>query len=376
MKLWQNLLATRPLWFRLFSFSFRLSAALTLLAMPPGAMAGEPPQEKPPAKPWATKAGEPRAEELSLAKSAELLDRVTLAWIEKKKCASCHTGFPYLLARQAIGDPRAPALLEVRKFFEDRVANWDKGGKGAGLLKGDHVTWRTEGVTEVVAIAATLALHDGQSTGKLQPRTRQALDRMWQMQQQDGSWAWNNTGLAPLESDVSFGAIYAALGVGHAPEGYAQSESARDGLARLKAYLQKDPPPHLHHRVWLLWASLKMDGLMTQAQREQAVKDLLALQRDDGGWALPSLGDWKRREGKPNDKQAPSDGYATGLIVYVLRQAGDPAMKEPIRRGVHWLKTNQRVSGRWFTPSLNWDQGNVISNAGTAFAVMALQACR
>jgi squalene-hopene/tetraprenyl-beta-curcumene cyclase len=63
------------------------------------------------------------------------------------------------------------------------------------------------------------------------------------------------------------------------------------------------------------------------------------------------------------------------LIVYVLRQAGVAPTAEPLRRGVAWLKTHQRASGRWFTRSLNRDAGHYISNAGTAFAVMALHAC-
>jgi squalene-hopene/tetraprenyl-beta-curcumene cyclase len=279
------------------------------------------------------------------------------------------------MAREAVGDSKAPALVEVRRFLEDRVAAWDRGGKGAGLLKGDPVTRHTEGITEVVGVAASLALHDAQATRKLQPRTRQALDRMWELQRPDGSWNWNKTGLAPLEQDDYYGAVYAALGVGHAPDGYAQSEAAREGVARLKGYLRKNPPPSLHHKTWLLWASVKLDGLMTPARRAETIKELLALQREDGGWNLPSLGDWKRRDGKPNDKQGPSDGYATGLVVYVLRQAGVPTTEEPIRRGVQWLKTNQRASGRWFTPSLNGNRNNVISNAGTAFAVLALRAC-
>src|SRR5262249_37514699 len=114
---------------------------------------------------------------------------------------------------------------------------------------------------------------------------------------------------------------------------YAQSEAPTEGLARLRRYLQTNRPPDLHHKVWLLWASVKLDGLMTSAERDQAVRELLALQRDDGGWCLPSLGNWKRMKGKPNDKQAPSDGYATGLGLYVLRQAGVAATAEPVRRG-------------------------------------------
>jgi squalene-hopene/tetraprenyl-beta-curcumene cyclase len=114
---------------------------------------------------------------------------------------------------------------------------------------------------------------------------------------------------------------------------------------------------------------------MTPAERGRAVKELLALQREDGGWSLPSLGGWKRQGGKANDKRAPSDGYATGLVLYVLRQAGTPVTAGPVRRGVGWLKTNQRASGRWFTRSVNADRAHYISHAGTAFALLALQAC-
>lgn len=328
-----------------------------------------------PSRPWASKPDEPMAEKLSLAKSAEYLDRATLAWIDKQQCASCHTGYPYLLARPLVGTANAKQAKQVRDYFEGRVAAWDQGGKGKGYLKGEGFLRISEGVTEVVAIAATLAINDAQTTGKLHERTRQALDRMWELQRPDGSWAWNKTGLAPLEVDDYYGVVYAALGVGTAPEGYVGSTAAKVGVARMAEYLKKNPPPNMHHKTWLLWASVKLDGLMTTAERERTIKDLLALQRLDGGWSLPSLGDWKRRNGRPNDKQAASDGYATGLVLYVLRQSGKAVQDDAIRRGVQWLKSNQRASGRWFTRSVNQDAAHPITNAGTAFAVMALRAC-
>ena len=46
-----------------------------------------------------------------------------------------------------------------------------------------------------------------------------------------------------------------------------------------------------------------------------------------------------------------------------------------IRCGVAWLKSHQRESGRWFTPSQGWHTQHRIANAGTAFAVLALHAC-
>jgi squalene-hopene/tetraprenyl-beta-curcumene cyclase len=270
---------------------------------------------------------------------------------------------------------KSPAVRQVRKFFEDRVAAWDDKGKGAGYLKGHGALKVSEGVTEVVAVAATLALHDAQSSGKLHPVTRLALDRMWELQREDGSWSWNKTGLAPMECDDDFGAIYAALGAGHAPAGYAKSDAAKDGLARLQGYLRKNSRRSLHHKTWLLWASMALNDLMTPAERTQAIEDLLALQREDGGWSLQTLDEWKRTVDKLNIAPAESDGYATGLIVYVLRQAGVPAAREPLRRGVDWLKNHQRASGCWFTHSIRRDGDHHIANAGTAFALMALRAC-
>jgi squalene-hopene/tetraprenyl-beta-curcumene cyclase len=342
-----------------------IAGVLLTMAAPPAVSAqGRDPEKKlTPNSPR-----EPRAAKMSLARSAEFLDAAVVSWTERRKCGSCHTSYPYLMARPALGDPKAPVLLRMRKFFEDRVAGWDKGGKGAGLPEG------TEGVTEVVATAATLAFHDAHSTGKLHPRTRQALDRMWTLQEQDGSWTWNRHLLPPLEYDDYYGAAFAAVGVGYAPGGYAQTEQARAGLAKLRKYFRANKAPDPHHRAMLLWASLKVEGLLTDADRKATVKELLGLQQPDGGWSLPSLGNWKRHDGKPNDPTV-SDGYGTGFVVYVLRQAGVPADHARLKRGVAWLKANQRQSGRWFTRSVSNDRAHYITNAGTAFAVLALRAC-
>src|SRR5262249_24700171 len=125
----------------------------------------------------------------------------------------------------------------------------------------------------------------------------------------------------------------------------------------------------------LLWASLKVNGLMSDGLKKATMKELESLQRTDGGWSLPSLGDWVGNDERPNDRTAPSDGYATGLVIYVMRQAGVPADNPPIQRGIAWLKQNQRTSGMWFTRSLNTDRTHFITHAGTAYAVMALKAC-
>jgi squalene-hopene/tetraprenyl-beta-curcumene cyclase len=320
-------------------------------------------------KPTPTKADEPLARQLSLRQAAAFLDGVAVNWTRDRNCGTCHTNYPYLLARpllkDALKEASSPGLDEVRGYFEKRIRNWDSS------TKGDAPRWDTE----VVATAATLALMDARTTGKLHPLTRQALDRMWTLQQKNGAWKWLKCDWPPMEHDDYYGAVYAAVAVGLAPDGYARTEKARAGLEKLRCYLQAMPAPDLHHRALLLWASLGIDGLLTDVGKAEVVKELLAAQRPDGGWGLPALGAWKRRDDTPNDHQGPSDGYATGLVVFVLRQAGVPSNHDKVQQGVRWLRTHQRESGRWFTRSLNTDRFHFISNAGTSFAVLALHAC-
>src|SRR5437870_3656330 len=90
--------------------------AITLLVIG-GVALGDSPRPVANARP-----DEPLAKTFSLDKGAEFLDSVTLAWVRKNQCFSCHTGYPYMLARTSVGDPKAAGMLEARKFLEDRVA--------------------------------------------------------------------------------------------------------------------------------------------------------------------------------------------------------------------------------------------------------------
>jgi squalene-hopene/tetraprenyl-beta-curcumene cyclase len=308
---------------------------------------------------------EPLAPAVSMARAAAYLDETSVTWTRQHRCGTCHTNYPYLAARPALKEFASPAMAEVRRFFEERVSHWDDEDEAA------KPRWDAE----VVSTAAALAINDATTTGRLHTLTRQALDRSWTLQKPGGGFDWLKCGWPPYEHDDYYGAIVAALGAGHAPEGYAGSPAARAGLERLRRYFAQNPPPDLHHAMMLLWASTRLDGLMTAERRSSTIARLREIQRPDGGWNLPSLGHWERRDGTPNDPQAPSDGYATGLAVLVLRQSGEPASDPAIRRGIAWLSSHQRASGRWFTRSVNNDKYHYITNAGTAFAVLALRAC-
>jgi squalene-hopene/tetraprenyl-beta-curcumene cyclase len=327
------------------------------------------PQDQAGPDPGKNSAKEPVAPAASAAKAAEFLDNVALNWTRVKRCGTCHTNLPYLWARPSLKNFESPAMGEIRGFFEKLAESWEP-GKPPRKFQVEG-TWDGQ----IVSTAVTLAVHDARTTGKLHPSTRKALDKMWTLQNTDGGWNWVKCDWPPLEHDEYFGALYVAIGVGHAPENYAASESVQPGLRKLRDYFKSHAAPDLHHRIMLLWASTKLDGLTTGAERESILREMLALQKDDGGWCLPSLGSWRRHDDTPNRKDGPSDGFATGLAVTVARAAGVPADDPRMRRAVTWLKSNQRESGRWFTESLSIDRNHFLTNVGTAYAVLALDAC-
>jgi len=316
----------------------------------------------PPASP-----DEPMAPAFSAVNAAAYLDAIALAWTHERKCGTCHTNYAYMMGRPALGKENRAVAGEIRAFFAEKV---------------EHRSY-SPAVPHALILAGVLAINDAGTSRHLDPVTRQALDRMWELQGPDGAWEYPTTFYSPPLGDSYYGAAFAALAVGTAPDGYADTPAARAGMVRLRQYLTSHAAPSLHHQSILLWASTKTPGLLTATQQAATIRDLLQHQRADGGWSLPSLGDWKRRDGTLNNPDAPSDGYATGLVVYVLRQAGVAATDTAIVRGVTWLKTHQRQSGRWFTFSINTDErrddnrytDHLISNIGTAYAVMALRAC-
>ncbi len=303
-------------------------------------------------------------------------------------CVSCHTAAPYALARAALRKPLAesgPSAPEaaLAENVARRVAMWNEVAPYyPDQTRGIPKTSESRG-TEAVLNALVLSMRDA-AAGRIGSDTRQAFARMWELQMRtdaiDGAWAWLNFHYEPWESSGApyFGASLAALAVGSAPDGYAGSPEIADNLGRLRKYFQREfDRQSLFNRLMALWASSRLDGLLTPVQRTAAIDGALQAQQPDGGWSLASLGSWKRIDGSAVDTG--SDGYATGLAVLALRSAGTPASDARIARGVEWLNQHQdRSTGQWSASSLNKtrdpasDVGKFMSDAATAYAVLAL----
>ena len=324
------------------------------------AFAASPPAEEPLVglePPSPNSPAEPLAKQMSVAKAVDFIDRASLHWQRSRKCVTCHTNGAYLMARGLLKADPAPHI-SVRKFFEQYVDGWAK-------KKPD-----SEGI---VATASALAMDDA-ANGKLTDTTRAAFDEAWKIQRDDGSWDWLKCGWGPFESDDHYGVTLAAIAAAKAPGDYAQTGQAAAGLAKLRGYLKNHPPRLPHHKAMMLWLGRELPKWVGENDRQRWQKELLDLQLTDGGWATAALGDWKRKDGSAQTLDR-GDGYGTGFVIFALRQSGLPASHPAIRRGIGWLKTNQRESGRWFTRSPYKDGRHYISHAGTVFALLALAEC-
>jgi squalene-hopene/tetraprenyl-beta-curcumene cyclase len=306
-------------------------------------------------------------------------------------CVSCHTAVPYALARpalrSALGETTTTAAeTRLHDNVAKRVTLWKDvapfySDQRVGLPKTSESR-----ATEAILNALVLATRDGVA-GQLTDEARASLSHMWALQMKtgalNGGWTWLNFGYEPWESTEGpyYGATLAALAVSAAPDGYASNPAIQDNLKHLAAFFQRSYERQpAFNRLMLLSASTRVGGLLSPEQRAAIVDATLAAQQDDGGWSMTSLGSWKRLDGTSLDTR--SDGYATGLATLVVQQAG--ASDDPrVRRGLDWLRRNQDpATGQWSASSLNKqrdpasDVGRFMSDAATAYAVMALTFAR
>jgi hypothetical protein len=302
-------------------------------------------------------------------------------------CVSCHTVLPYALSRSSLrgslgeGAPTKQEQIMLANVVR-RVTLWNEVQPFyPNSLSGPTLATDSRS-TESVLNTLILATYDQQKT-HLTDITRSAFDYMWALQIKSGEWAggwnWQNFHLAPWESNESQynGAVLAAIAVGRAPDDYQNDSKIQENLRLLLGFLRReyDQQPLLN-KVYVLWASARLAGLLDEKERSALAAALASKQQPDGGWSVNDLGTWKRRDDTPEETK--SDGLATGLTVLALEQSGVGGVSA--KRGLAWLAQNQsQDDGKWSAWSLNKkrdpssDVGHFMNDAATGFAVLALE---
>jgi squalene-hopene/tetraprenyl-beta-curcumene cyclase len=317
-------------------------------------------------------------------------------------CISCHTVVPYAMARPALRQAvdeiaMSPPEKVLMDSVEKRVGSWSQ----MAPFYSDRDGWDKAAqsrATEAVMNAVILASYD-ERQGSLRPITRRAFDEAWALQERAGEnaggWRWQDFNLAPWESGESGyqGAALLAVKAENAPDEYAAEPGAAPYLERLREYLTREYSSQpVMNQLYVLWASARSPGMITEGQRNSLLAALQGLQQTDGGWALSSLDQgsrsrdsrwrWIRKQLKIALKPPQSDGCATGLVVLVLEELGTSQQDPMLVHGLQWLESHQGSDGSWRAESLNGkhdpqsDVGRFMTDAATGYAVMALEESR
>ena len=320
------------------------------------------------------------------------------AWDRPQKdrgtlCVSCHTQATYSLARPVLRlslreTDQSKAEQAMLASVKKRVSNWAQMQpfysdipSGAGKEVESHNA-------EAVLNAFILSSYD-RNAGHLTDATKTAFANAWALQSNAGpdagAWVWQNFGFAPFESKESqyHWAALMAVATGAAPDNYRANQDIAKNVTMLLSYLrsQYDQQPLLN-QVASYWASAFFPDLITVNQRTLLIQRLSQLQHADGGWSLAELGPWAPRVDHTSFEKR-SDGYATGFVILALEKAGTGTATGQVKRGLTWLANNQdKATGSWPAWSLNKDRdltampGRFMSDAATAYAVLALEAAK
>jgi squalene-hopene/tetraprenyl-beta-curcumene cyclase len=325
----------------------------------------------------AASADEPRRDSVSVELAENYLEQGSLAWNGHRKCVSCHTNGAYMQFRPALSGQLGKPSAAIREHFVASLEAFEK--------KTAEEQQASVAPAQAIYLAAGLAEWDAHVTKSLSPETDRALRLMLKLQLETGTWGsldcW-----PPYESSAFHLATTAAMAVGTAPgwlQGL-QDNELRTRVDKLRSYLSTEKPRQDYDRTLLLWASLRLPGVLTAERQKELVDLVFAKQQPDGGWSIRTFGapeEWgagnraEKLRAEPEFAAPPSDGHQTGLAIVVLRESGIAANDPRIQRGVSWLKGNQRASGRWWTRSLNTDSWHFITYSGTALPLLALSRC-
>lgn len=315
--------------------------------------------------------------------AAKYLNDGSLTWVREKSCVACHSTGVYLAERPVLASLLGPPAVEVRnQFVKSMPADVGKpeirnGSKyyGASI----QAVWRALG----------LATWDKYLTGKLSEPTDKALRQVVDCMADEGFiMTIAQVEIPYITTDFELTA-QAARAMATAPRWLAsvKDDATLKRIDSMKKYLREHRPINDYERAVKLQLATYMPDLVSKAEREEAIAMLRKQQKTDGGWSTRNMSDlmkWHVKmdqkvvdmiRGEPDAADPASDPYMTAFAIVLMREAGVPAEDPQIRKGIDWLKANQRVTGRWWMKSLYRDTVHYSTYISTAVALRALALC-
>ena len=305
----------------------------------------------------------PAAIDAAVERSLPLLQDVGIAFINQTGCASCHHNS---IVSMAVAAAR-------RNGFR---VNEDAAKRETALVATYLESWRERTVQNefIAGQQDTIGyLLVGLGADGYAPDAATDAQAIWLKRRQAADGRWPVMTLRPpIEAyDVTVTALsMRALQLFAPPSRRAEFDAAVD---RARAWLMNaravDTEERAFRLLGLSWSEAPHDAVAA------AARDLLAAQREDGGWAqTAAMG---------------TDAYATGQALVALRESGSIAADAPAyRKGLEYLLRTQIDDGSWvvesravpiqayFESGFPYGVNQWISAAATGWATTALALAR
>jgi len=300
-----------------------------------------------------------RSARAAVEKSLPGLQHADVVFLRKAGCVSCHNNS---LTEMTL------AAARKRGFSVDETAEQSQ----LKAIRAYLESWRERslqdiGIPGAVDTESYILAGLAAENYSPDPATDAFARYLRRRQSADGGWRISSQ-RPPLESsDFEATAITMRALKAYAPKPQQAdyAKAIQKGAIWLSQAQPKTTEDHVYRLLGLGWAGGNKEAV------RKAARELLALQRPDGGWAqLPTLA---------------SDAYASGQALTALEEAGGLPVTDPVyRRGVKFLLSAQLEDGSWyvatralpvqpyFDSEFPHARDQFISAAATNWATMAL----
>ena len=315
--------------------------------------------------------------------AAQYLDDGAHSWTREKSCIACHTTGAYMEERPGLtpflGKPSEEVLADFIKTIPDKLPEPKTSGAITYYPQADRSVWRSVGLAE----------WDKHVTGKVSDATNRSLVDMLNRQSSHGGFSVTGSVEIPYVTTDFELTMHAARAITSAPGWLAalKDDALKQRIAHMKKFLRETTPRNDYERILRLQLASLMPNLVTKEEIAGATALLWEMQQADGGWSTRRFSEtrnWSDHmtdkvihliDGQPDAAAPGSDPYMTGLAIVLLRESGVPSGDARIQKGVAWLKSEQRQSGKWWMQSLYSGNYQFSTYIGTCQALKALALC-
>jgi hypothetical protein len=285
------------------------------------------PQAMAPAQPPPATIAKSRTARAAVTEAVAMLRPISPVLFEHSKCIACHhQSLPLLAMKLASVRGIAVDAEAMAHPVQAIVQVWNARRENLMLARGRDGGGANELTYGLLALA--------ESGVPPNSATDAATSNLASTQRTDGSWVFLHTRAPQADnSRIPFTAMaIRGLQVYGLP---GQREEIKRSIVRAREFLRAASPASTQDEAFkllgLVWSGVPAIEVSAQAKR------LVALQRQDGGWAqLPTMA---------------SDAYATGQALYALHVGSVSPKSGVYGKGVAYLLRTQLEDGTWFVHS-------------------------